>query len=293
MVNLPKVALRSKLFTAKLLGNVIKNSLTFKIKRSAMRRFKSTDFDTVIVDMDGTIYKSDANLEGLCVFYPSVVEGEVEGVKIYSALVDKIASGQYSVEQAIVEGNEYFIKKGMSKTDFKKVYEHIQPGLRKKLVKALKNLKADGKTLVLATLSSKDFGDYLNKQLKKDFDFEFDFVVGTQLSFDEIGKVNGISSIVGMKDGDLNGVKVKSKLTAIKDAFQEAGKEFTLNKSVLITDSYSDIDLGKMIVTILIKPRKSTKAQKVSQSLKLADYILYDDVYLKTNLESILLGPEK
>jgi len=288
----PKVkAIKAKLASAKLLGIVVKNSLQFKLRRKALQRFKATEFDTIVVDMDGTLYKSDANLEALKVVYPESENGLVKGEKLYDSILSKIASGTYSVEQAIVEGNKLLMKKNMKKKDFSKVLDKIKPGIRKPLVKSLKKMKKSGKTIVLATLSSKEFGELLNSYLKKEFDFSFDIIVGTQLKYDAQGKIIGVKSMVSTKDTAHKKIPVKSKLSAIRNALEEQGKKLNLKKSILITDSYSDIDLAKMFVTVLIQPTRSTTPQKVSQRLKLADYIL-PEKYLQTNLESIILGPE-
>lgn len=282
----PRVrAIVSKLGSAKLAGNVLKNSLQFKLRRRALRRFKSTDFNTVIVDMDGTLYEGDANKEGLKVAY-----GERKGAQHYNLIISKIISGELSVEGAIVEGNNYFVERGFSRYDFEKVYEKIKPRLRTNLIIALKSIKDAGNTLVLATLSSQGFGLLLAKKLEEEFGVTFDAVVGTKLDYSDTGKIVGVESLVGLKDGDFDGIPVKSKLTAVKHALAGKGKEFDLKKTVLITDSYSDIDLAKMLVTILIKPKKSSPDQKVSQRLKLADYIFDDNDNLKDGLESLLLN---
>ncbi|MFH1390740.1 MAG: HAD family hydrolase [Candidatus Diapherotrites archaeon] len=288
----PKVkAIKAKLASAKLLGIVVKNSLQFKLRRKALRRFKATEFDTIVVDMDGTLYKSDANLEALKVVYPESENGLVKGEELYDSILSKIASGTYSVEQAIVEGNKLLMKKNMKKKDFSKVLDKIKSGIRKPLVRSLKKMKKSGKTIVLATLSSKEFGELLNSYLKKEFDFSFDLIVGTQLKYDVQGKIIGVKSMVSTKDTVYKKIYVKSKLSAIRAALEEQGKELNLKKSILITDSYSDIDLAKMFVTVLIQPTRSTTPQKVSQRLKLADYI-FPEKYLQTNLESLILGPE-
>lgn len=293
-MKLPRVKdIRSKLSSAKLLGTVVKNSLQFKLRRKALRRFRSREFDTIVVDMDGTLYRSDANLEGLKVVYPEKTpKGLVKGEEIYDSIISKIASGEFSVEKAIIEGNKFFIKRNMSKKDFKKVLEKVKPGIRKHLVMALKKMKKSGKTIVLATLSSKEFGNLINSYLEKEFDFTFDFILGTELKYNG-DFIKGVKSMVGTKDTEYNGVQVKTKLSSIREALASSGKELDLKRTVLLTDSYGDIDLAKMFVTILIKPADPTTAQKVSQQLKLADYILSDDSDLNQNLKSIILGPEK
>lgn len=277
---------RAKLSSARLLGTVFKNSIQFKIRRSALRRYKTKEFDTIIVDMDGTVYDSDSSLVGLKLFYP-------EGRVIYEEILEKIASGKFSVEEAIIEGNELLKQKKVNKKDFVKVLDAIKPTIRRPLIKALKRIKKNGKTVGLATLSSKTFGLLLNKHLEEKYGFKFDFVVGTELSFDSQGNINGVKEIVGMKDDEINGIFVKSKLTKVKEEMQKLGKEFSVRNSLLITDSYSDIDLAKMLVTILIKPKKPNKAQQISAKLRLSDYILPDSSELQLNLESIILGSGK
>ncbi len=292
---IPRVKdIRSKLASARLLGGVAKNSIMFKLKRRALRRFRSREFDTIIVDMDGTLYDTDANLESLIYLYPEKnEEGKTAGEDLYDSIISKIASGQYSIERAIVEGNKFLVARKMSRADFLAVLARIRPTLRLPLVDALKKIRGGGKTLVLATLSSKDFGDMLNSGLKKRFGLEFDLVVGTEMNFDSENKICGIRSMVGTKDFRYGGIPVNTKLSAIRDGMELIGREFDVKKSVLITDSYSDIDIAQALTTILVKPENPTIAQKVSQRLKLADYILADDEDLGTNLESIVLGPEK
>lgn len=294
-MKIPRVKdIKTKLSSARLMGTVVKNSLQFKLRRRALKRFKSADFDVIVVDMDGTVFESDANLEGLKTIYPNLTKsGLIEGEEIYDSIISKIASGQWSVEEAIVNGNQYLIDKKMNKKDFEKVLKKVKPGIRKPIIKALKKMKKQGKIIILATLSSKEFGELLNSYLKKEFGFEFDIVLGTKLKYDSKGNIVGVESIVGTKDYMIDNVRVKTKLTSIREALSSSYKKLELKKTVLLTDSYSDIDLAKMFVTILIKPENPTTAQKVSQRLKLADYILPDDSDLQQNLESIILGPQK
>jgi len=285
--------IRSKLYSAKLLGNVVKNSLMFKIRRGTMPRFRSKEFDTLIVDMDGTLYRTDANLEALILAYHEILEtGKAAGEEIFDSIISKIASGEYSIEKAIVEGNKFLMARKIKKQDFHKLVDIIKPTLRKSLIKALADIKAEGKTIILATLSSKDFGEMVNSYIKLKYNFEFDIVVGTELKFEEDGSISGIKSIVGTKDFTFEGIPVKSKLSAVKEAVSILGKEFDPKKTALITDGYGDIDIAKSLVTILIKQHNPSTAQKISYRLGLADYILQDNRDLIINLKSIILGAE-
>lgn len=283
--------LKSKLYSAKLLGNVVKNSLAFKLRRGTMPRYRAKEFDTIIVDMDGTLYRTDANLEALVLAYPEQLEtGRASGEELYDSIISKIASGEYGIEKAIVEGNKFLMARGIKRQDFHRLVDVVKPALRKPLIKGLADIKAEGKTIVLATLSSKDLGEMVNAYLKLKYKFEFDLVVGTELKFSEDGSIAGLKSIIGTKDFTFEGIPVKSKLTAVKDAMAASGKEFSLKKAALVTDGYGDIDLAKTIVTVLIKQHNPSTAQKVSYRLGLADYILPDNRDLATNLESVILG---
>ncbi|MEM4257260.1 MAG: HAD family hydrolase [Candidatus Diapherotrites archaeon] len=285
--------LRVRLSSARLLGNLIKNSITFKLKRKALRRFRATDFETIIVDMDGTLFRTDANLEALSICYPEIVDGKIAGEEIYDSLIKKIASGEYSIEKAIIEGNKFLMARKMRKQDFYKVLDKVKPLIRKPLVRALSQIKSNGKQVVLATLSSKDFAEIVGSYLKSKFGFEFDCICGTELNFDEAGFIVGIKSIVGTKDFELEGIKVMSKLSVIKESLQAKGLNFDQKKAVIITDSYGDIDVAKSIVTILIRQHNPSMAQKVSYKLGLADYLFPDNKDLETNLVSLILGSEK
>ena len=286
--------IRSKLAAAKLLGMVVKNSLTFKIKRRALGRFRKADFDTVIVDMDGTLYKTDANLEALMLAYPEKSgSGKVAGEEIYDSIISKIASGEYSIEKAIVEGNKFLMARKVTRQHLHQVLDLVKPSMRRQLIRALIDIKASGKRIVLATLSSKDFGDMLNAHLRLKYKFEFDLIIGTELKFDSSGATTGINAMVGTKDFEFEGIPVKTKLTSIKEGMAAKNLAFDAKKSVIITDSYGDIDIAKMLVTILLKPSSPSKAQKVSYQLGLADYIMPDNKDLQVNLESIILGAAK
>ena len=284
--------IRSKLSSAKLIGSVGKNYLQFKLRRTALKRFKSKEFDVVVSDMDGTLYDSDVSLEGLKLMYPKVTEGITEGEEIYDSLLSKIANGEYSIEQAIVEGNKFLISKKMNKKDFEKIFENLKISIRKSMILAFKKMKKNGKIIVLATLSSKEFGEILNSYFEKEFGFCFDFVVGTELEYDSKGFILGVKSLVGTKDGEYEGIPVKNKLSAIRDALALKGIAVDMARTILITDSYGDIDIAKMFVTILLVPEDSSTAQKVSQKLKLADYIVEVDSTLQKKLEEILLEDE-
>ncbi len=287
-----KIPLRKRLAKARLLGQVVKNSLEFKLRRRRpfKKRFFSDNILTVIVDMDGTVFESDAGMEALSIVYPEKLEnGTTLGEHFYKSIIKGIADGNFSVEEAIIQGNNLLAQRNCSKKDFKKVLEVVKVGLRTKLIKALKKIKETHKAkIILATLSSVDFALMLNNFLKKNFEFEFDGLIGSELKFNSSGVIIGLNSIIGTQNTEIQGIPVKSKIQAIQDLCQERDWIFSPKNSLLITDSYGDIDLAKKMKTILIKTNKGPSiVQKISQLLKLADYIFEVNTDLDKKIESV------
>ena len=279
---------------AKMVTGLAKNTLVFKLKRRALRkRFRFGKIETIVVDMDGTLFESDAGKEALNLTFSDLVEeGIPRGELIYNLIMRRISHGIYSIEDAIINGNKLLAGKGFKRSDFRKVLEMCKPGLRLQLIQALKELKKrTNAKLVLATLSSVEFGQDLNDFLRRKHGFKFDGIIGSSLVFDKHHRITGLREIIGTKNKFIGGIRVRTKLKAIRDLFREKGWRFDLNTALLITDGYGDIDLAKDMKTVLIKPRRMMNvAQKVSQKLRLADLIVKDDCGLKERLLALIGG---
>ena len=277
---------------AKMITGLAKNALVFKLKRRALRRrFRFDKIETLVVDMDGTLFESDAGKEALNLTFSDLVEeGIPKGELIYNLILSRISHGIYSIEDAIINGNKLLAGKGFKRSDFRKVLEMCKPGLRLQLIQALKELKKrTGAKIILATLSSVEFGEDLNNFLRRKHGFKFDGIIGSSLVFDREHRITGLREIIGTRNRFIGGIRVRTKLKAIRDLFRARGWRFDLNTALLITDGYGDIDLAKDMKTILIKPRKRANiAQRVSQKLKLADAIVKDDAQLKERLLGLM-----
>ncbi len=277
---------------ARMITGLAKNTLVFKLKRKALRRrFRFGKIETIVVDMDGTLFESDAGKEALnLTFSDLVAEGIPNGELIYNFIMRRISHGIYSVEDAIINGNKLLAGKGFRRADFRKVLEICKKGLRWQLIQALKDIKKEtGAKIILATLSSIEFSQDLNDFLRRKHGFKFDGVIGSSLLFDRQRRIAGLKEIIGTKNKFIGDIRVRTKLKAIRDLFHEKGWRFDLNTALLITDGYGDIDLAKDMKTVLLKPRRMMNmAQRVSQKLKLADAIVKDDEQLRENLLKVI-----
>ncbi|MDP2666077.1 MAG: HAD family hydrolase [Candidatus Diapherotrites archaeon] len=275
----------SKVRHARVVGGFIRNSLVFKLKRQALRpRYWFRKVNLIVVDMDGTLFEDDAGRWGLKVAYPDRIDHSSMGDILHDAILQNLSKGELSVEEAIIDGNRLLQYRGFTRDDFQIVLKKMWPSLRKELVYALKELQNEGKHIVLATLSSKEFADMVNDELIGRYGFGFDGIIGTQVSFDAKGKMDGVKDILGLRNGTTRGVKVRTKLSATRELARTKRWKFALNHTVLITDSYGDIDMAKHVKTILLVPRKPTRIQAVSADFRLADRIIPTDRYMKEEI---------
>lgn len=271
---------------AKVLGGFLRNSLVFKLKRQALRpRYWFNRVSVVVVDMDGTLFDSDAGHMGLRYAYPDKIDHLTMGDILYEGMLHKLSSGSTTVEETILDGNRLLQYKNLSKKDFQKILKNMWPMRRVELIDALKDLKKNNELkIVLATLSSAEFARMANEKIRMTHGFSFDAVIGTQLAFDKKGKMTGVKEILGLKNGQTRGTRSKTKLTAIKELCKSKKWKFSMNQTVLITDSYGDIDMAKHVKTILLVPERPTTVQAVAAKYKLADKLVHTNQQLKRNL---------
>ncbi|MEK6902954.1 MAG: HAD family hydrolase [archaeon] len=274
---------------AKVLGGFLRNSLIFRVKRQALRpRYWFNQISFVVVDMDGTLFDADAGNMGLRLAYPDKIDQLIMGDILYEGILHKLGNGTISVEEAILDGNRLLQYKNVHRNDFKRVLNQMWPKMRTDLVRALKELRREQNVhIILATLSSREFAGMVNKRLQREQGFSFDEVIGTQLKFDSNGKMTGVKEMLGLKNGSVRGIKIKTKLTALKELAKKNKWNFSMNQTVLITDSYGDIDMAKHVKTILLVPEKPTTLQAVSAKFRLADKLIPTDTQLKKNLLAV------
>lgn len=279
----------NKVKRARVVGGFLRNSLVFKLKRAALRpRYWFNRISLVVVDMDGTLFEGDAGQMGLRHMYPDKIDQSTIGDTLYEGILHKLAQGHMRVEDAILDGNQLLQYRNITRRDFEKVLEKMWPTLREDLVEALKELQTKQKTkIVLATLSSVEFAEMVNTRLRKECGFSFDGIIGTQLKFDRKNKMVGVKHVLGLKNGTVRGVKVQTKLKALKEFCKRKKWPFSMNQTVLITDSYGDIDIAKHLKTILLVHPKPTTVQAVSAKYKLADKLIPANAQLKKNLLAV------
>jgi phosphoserine phosphatase len=276
----------NKVKRARVVGNFLRNSLVFKLKRKAlMPRYWFRNVSLLVVDMDGTLFEEDAGHIGLMQAFPEKFGEMVMGSILYETILVNLVQGQITVEDAIIDGNQLLQYRNFTERDFEKVLNTMWPTLHKGLVEALAQLKQKHHyKIVLATLSSQKFGELVNKRLEKEFGFSFDGVIGTRVTFDSHGRFSGIRDLVGLKNGTVRGTKVRTKLKAIRELSRQKKWKFSMNQTVLITDGYGDIEMAKHVKTILLKSKIPSTIQAVSVKYKLADKIIPINSQLKTRL---------
>ncbi len=286
-----KKALQKRVHKAKLAGSIVKDSVVVNVKRPLKkRRFYASELKAIIVDMDGTIFRTDSSLEALNLMFPEKIKDSTAGELIYRKLIQSIVDGKMTIDEAMIKGINLLKKRGLTINDFELVLEKIKPYIRTQLIEALKEIQQYlNVKIILATFSSKKFSELLNNYLIKEMNFGFDELIGSEMKFDEKGKVIHLTKIIGMKSKQVKGKQIISKFDAVQELIQKKWG-FNLNQMLFITDGYGDIELIKKIPSILITSNNPDLIQKVSSRLRLADFIIKDNEEIKQQLQKIILG---
>lgn len=288
-----KKALQKRMHKAKLAGSIVKDSLVVNVKRPLKkRRFYANELKAVVVDMDGTIFRTDSSLEALNLMFPEKIRDSTAGELIYRKMINSIIEGTMSIDEAMIKGTALLKNRGFSITDIKTVFEKVKPYLRTELIESLKEIqKEKNAKIILATFSSKKFGEMLEDYLFESIGFRFDSIIGSEMEFNEEGKVIHLIKVVGMESREVEGKKIISKFDALQELLKEKNWEFNLNQILFITDGYGDIELIKKMPSILITNKENPDLiQTVSTRLRMADFIVKDDEKVKEQIHKIIFG---
>ncbi|MEK6820937.1 MAG: hypothetical protein AABY11_00880, partial [archaeon] len=137
---------RKKAKRARVVGGFLRNSIIFKLKRQALApRYWFRKISTLVVDMDGTLFDSDAGNVGLRIMYPDKIDHATMGDLLYEGMLHKLAEGSATVEETILDGNRLLQYQNIHQKDFQKVLKEMWPTRRKELIDALKDVRKQKK----------------------------------------------------------------------------------------------------------------------------------------------------
>ncbi len=201
----------------------------------------------ILVDIDGTITKPKLRMYSMA--EEKTGKKEAKGLeRNRQVLRKKMIKKEITFEKYLIELSNIDIEIG----EYIKDYEEYFFSLVKKdlinipLVKALGNLKKEYKMkIVFLTSNLKDYGDIINDNVLKAVgsDGKFDGAVGAEYKYDKNGKAIDVKMLISHDDSIYEGVKFRTKITAIKEYFLK--KEINVNNSEIAVVSDADTQLMK------------------------------------------------
>ena len=226
--------------------NISKDLIFFKKRREWAKSNKYKKPKIILVDIDGTIVKPKVRMY-------SMSEEKLGKKEIFKLEKNRTAplrremiKRKISFEKYLIELSKIDIELGEYYKDYKKFFF----GLMKKnminipLVKALGKLKIKNKIKVIFLTSNlKIYGEIISDNVLRLLKEKgkFDGAVGAEYKFDKIGKAVGVSMLISHKDGNCEGVKFMTKITAIKKYFKKNGIKVKNNEVAVVSDADTDL----------------------------------------------------
>ncbi len=219
----------------------------FKNRRKQALSGKYKKPKVILVDIDGTVTKPRLRMYSMA--EEKIGKKETEKLEEKrQVLRKKMIKKEISFEKYLIELSNIDIEIG----EYLKDYKDYFFGLAKKglinipLVLALGALKTKHKIkIIFLTSNLKDYGDIISENVLKlvGGKGKFDGAVGAEYKYDKKGKAIAVKTLISHDDSVCEGVKFKTKITAIKDYFKE--NKIKVNSSEVAVVSDADTELMK------------------------------------------------
>ncbi|MFH1234352.1 MAG: HAD family hydrolase [Candidatus Diapherotrites archaeon] len=285
---------------AKALGRLAGEAALFAGRRagnrSGLRGALRRTGKIAVIDMDETLLTANTILEIFKLKF-----GEAEGTRIIKGYMNLVKKGHCSSDQALLMGYERIIREGVFVKDAEALVEKMEKEgkVRADIVEVAGALKAEGKTVVLASRMSETIAGLLAKR------YGFDFGIGTRERIDKNGKVLKVEELVGEKTGfvglknagkkgQARPYRTITKLEKVSKVLESAGIPTRPKDMVIVSDGYDDIKAFRQAgVSILLVPSSERRgfAQRVSMRLRLADAIVRPGPEMQAELRLRLGNP--
>lgn len=228
------------------MSNTTKDLDFFKKRRASAKIGKYKKPKVILVDIDGTIVKPKVKMYSMSeerLGKKAIAELEKKRTR---PLRKKMIKREISFEKYLLELSKIDIELG----EYYKDYKNFFFGLVKKnlinvpLVKALGKLKKNGAAVIFLTSNLKIYGDIIsdNVLMLTGERGRFDGAVGAIYEFNGSGKAVGVKSLISHDNAACEGVKFRTKISAINDYFKK-NKIKAKNSEVAVV---SDADTALM-----------------------------------------------
>ncbi len=249
--------------------SAIVSSARFAGRRLSSRFSRAPEIDTLIVDVDRTITREDSPkiaLEALC--------GRERAKKIFDSILKNAMLGRIPLESIHSEIFGQIYRGGFHRSDWAILMSEQERsgGLRIGLIEAITRLAArERMTLILATRSSRDTAEWLARR------YGFDYALGSEeKSID--GTFMGFASMIGVSDGLLDGIPMRTKMSAASMLLAQSGRQLEPERTAVLTNDLLDtFEMLDSACGILFVPREQNTLEKLTLGFRLYDEIVRED----------------
>jgi len=200
----------------------------------------------ILVDIDGTLTKPQVRMYSMAeekLGKQAIQELEKTRTR---PLRKKMLKREISFEKYLIELSKIDIEIG----EYLKDYKNFFFGLAEKklinmpLVKALGNLrKKDKVKIILLTSNLKDYGEIISANVLRLIGEKgkFDGAVGAEYIYNKSGKATGVKTLISHEDALCEGVKFRTKITAIKEYFKKNKIKVADAEVAVISDADTEL----------------------------------------------------
>lgn len=212
-------------------------------KRAFLGRYKKPK--VILVDIDGTVTKPRLRMYSMAEEKIGKKKAD-ELEKKRQVLRKKMTKKEISFEKYLLELSNTDIEIG----EYLKDYKNYFFGLAKKdlinipLVRALGALKSRHKAkIIFLTSNLKDYGNIVSENVLKlvGGKGKFDGAVGAEYKYDKKGKAVAVKTLISHDDSVCEGVKFKTKISAIKDYFKENKIKVDSSEVAVVSDADTEL----------------------------------------------------
>lgn len=263
------------------LSAVALSSVRFAVRRAAATFARAPMLETLIVDIDRTITREDSPkfaLERLC--------GKEKAKEIFDNILRDVVRGRmgFGDIHGAVFGELY--SRGFKRSDWGSMMEILERegGFRKSLIGLIQEMSArEGFTPVLATRSSREGAKWIARR------FGFPFAVGSEENVN--GTFLGFSTAIGIADGDINGTRIVTKITAASEVLEAAGASLDRETTVVLSNDLLDaLEMLASSKGILLVPQEPNTLERLTRFFKLYDRQVFEGPALEVQLRYALCG---
>lgn len=246
--------------------NIVKDLKFFTDRRKQAQKDGYQKPKVILVDIDGTVVKPQVRMFSMAeqkMGKKAIAQIEKERIR---PLRKEMVNRKISFEKYLIELSKIDIEIGEYLEDYKNFFFDLvkRDLINIPMIKALGNLKKKDKVKVIFLTSNlKDYGDVISNNVLKLLggSGKFDGTVGAQYIYNKEGKAVSVKSLISHDDAQCEGVKFRTKTTAINEYLKQNKIKVKESEVAVISDADTALMKNFGLGGLVYYPLKELSAQ--------------------------------